>query len=92
MITISVFRHGYIERREEPLSEVEVSKLYSEVRGIVLRQVTANVMGLQTPLANFSHYTYPHFREHGERSQPPIVWFVSHCNAHSGRSVSMIRF
>ena len=56
------------------------------------RQVTANLMGLQTPLANFSHYTYTHFREHGETSQPPIVWFVSHCNAHSGRSVSMIRF
>ena len=36
MTTLSVFRHGYIERREEPLSEVEVSKLYSEVRGIVL--------------------------------------------------------
>ena len=63
-----MFSHGYIERREEPLSEQSLSELYS-----------------QTPRANFSHYTYPHYRDHGHHSQAPIVWFVSHCNAHSGR-------
>ena len=69
-----MFSHGYIERREEPLSDQSLSELYS-----------------QTPLANFSHYTYPHYRDtrgqvdsQGD-SQAPIVWFVSHCNAHSGR-------
>ena len=73
-----MFSHGYIERREEPLSDQSLSELYS-----------------QAPLANFSHYTYPHYRDtrakgdsqgdsQGE-SQAPIVWFVSHCNAHSGR-------
>ena len=40
---------------------------------------------MQVPLPDFSHYTYPHFRERGNTSHPPIVWFVSHCNAHSGR-------
>ena len=65
-----MFSHGYIERREEPLSEQSLCSLYSP-----------------TPRANFSHYTYLHFREQGQDSPAPIVWFVSHCSAHSGRSV-----
>ena len=48
----------------------------------IIRLCTSHV---QVPLPDFSHYTYPHFRERGNTSHPPIVWFVSHCNAHSGR-------
>jgi len=62
-----VVRHGYIEKRADPLSEDDLSKVYG-----------------QAPLANFSHYTYPYFKEHND-SAAPIVWFVSHCGAHSGR-------
>ena len=40
---------------------------------------------MQAPLADFSNYTYPHFRDLGNISGAPIAWFVSHCNAHSGR-------
>merc|ERR1719270_365035 len=63
-----VVRHGYIEKRSEPLTNKQVSSIYSK-----------------TELANFSHYTYNYYREYGKNVSSPIVWFVSHCKAHSGR-------
>ena len=65
-------RHGYIEKRDQPLTDYQVSKLYS-----------------QSPLANFSHYNYPYYRMY-KNTTAPIVWFVSHCKAHSGRWGFMI--
>jgi len=61
-------RHGYVEKRKTPLTDSELSQLYS-----------------QEPLADFSNYTYLHYRDYGNITQAPIAWFVSHCNAHSGR-------
>ena len=82
-------RHGYIEKRSEPLTNKQVSSIYSKVncRGNYFEFLLnlSSILILKTDLANFSHYTYNYYREYGKNVSSPIVWFVSHCKAHSGR-------
>ena len=87
---IDYFRHGFIEKRAESLSENDLLEVYSQV-GLISNRKQKKRQGPplnfnpQTPRANFSHYTYPYFKEHNATVTAPIVWFVSHCSAHSGR-------
>ena len=80
------YRHGYFEKRSTPLTDSEMATLYSQV-GSGFRQRNELKRYVQVPFADFSHYTYPYFKSSGNTSSSsaPIAWFVSHCNAHSGR-------
>ena len=92
-----VVRHGYVERRQVPLTEAAVKEVYSQEPRPDFSQYTYQVLivylsgaypvlirYLSGICAVFTQYTYQAFAK-GEAGQAPIAWFVSHCKAHSGR-------
>ena len=72
-----VVRHGYVEKRQVPLTEAAVKEVYSQEPRPDFSQYTYQVLirYLSSVLARLLP----------KAGQAPIAWFFSHCKAHSGR-------
>ena len=81
-----VVRHGYVEKRQVPLTEAAVKEVYSQEPRPDFSQYTYQVLirslpGTYEVLIQCTRQAF----SKGEAGQAPIAWFVSHCKAHSGR-------